>query len=640
MDSDTGSEFRLGELRAQLTAAGAILGVPIVVTDDDGWEISAGALRVGLGWYAARGHGDTEAVALALLHLWEGPRSARLEPARARRRSSIGAQRPAAVPLLDTVLRLQATAELRQGMPGLRAPLDAAITRVIPADVSVFPRHVQFVAAVLLWGTAGGADPRLGALIGALDKSVRSELERLAGLGSGATDVLRRITAPDPNRPALLRFERALALLLPPYERLLALDVADRGLDREGGDAPALADAGAGVETGAGAASDEPDGMAAEDPAHSDADPGDIAAAAEEHARPGNGKDDAEGADLFAAEHAGAVETMLSTPMPTSGALFDAIQELSVDPAGVDPEGRRDLGTAGAGGPVAIGLTALTEYRARAAALSPAIERMRELWARVITDRVALRPGLSRRPQAEGEELAIDALPAAVAQALAGVARPQAYRSRVSRPRRTRRTGSTDYVFLVDRSASMQGPIAAAASDAMLIMLEALSAVERDVRHAERAAGSSIELDVRTSLLVFDAEVTVVKALSSGLDDAVRREIDAAIRSPRGSTNDGAALRSAAEQLGISPAGHAVEGAAHDGLERKRMVVLISDGGSNDAVAAARELRALRAAGVQVIGCGFGSDEMTDRYAPEGRRVNRPDELAETLHELIAGELG
>ena len=632
MDTSEREARRRGELRARLTAAGAILGVPVEVTDDETWELVDGALRIGLGWYGARGHGDAEAVALALLHLWEGPRGELVEATRARRVRSIAAQRPETVPLLRAVVRLQSAAELVAAFPGLRGPLEAAMARELPSELRSLPRHLQWVTELLRRGGAAGVGASGPAVD--VDPAVAAELAALVALGHGGFDPLRRVLAPDPRRTALQRTERALALLLPSYDALRALDAADRGLDAAGEGSAESADAGAALDSGAGSAG--ADASPGDAPEQSDAAPDAASADEQEHARPGEGSDSAEGADLFAAEHAGFVETMLSTPMPASGALLDGIVEQGLEARAEGESSDREPAGSG-GGDARGGSTALAAYRERAAALAPAIEAMREVWARVITERIARRPALSRRAEPEGEELATDALPAAIAEVLAGVARPRAYRRRVSRPRPTRRAGHTDYVFLIDRSASMQGRIAAAASDAMLVLLEALSGVERDVQHAERALGSSLELDVRTALLVFDADVEIVKPLSSGLDDGVRRRLDAAIRAPQGSTNDGAALRAAAAQWGGTGGGAGAGGG--DGQERKRIVFLISDGGSNDPVAAARELRALRNLGVRVVGCGFGSDEMTNRYAPDGRRIDDPARLAETLSAVIVDEL-
>ena len=622
MTSEAGAE-----LRARLAAAGAVLGLPIEVHEGDDWSIADGVLHVGLGWYSVRGHSAEEAVALALLHLWEGPRAARLAPARARRRDSVVAQRPELTPLLDAVIRLQSARELLQAMPGLRVPLAAALTRSLPADPDTLPRHVQWVTQLLARGMGfrfGGAPS---------DALVAAELAQLATAGGAGRDALNLVLAPDSTRPALQRYERALVLLLPPYERLLTADLAAAGLD-SGSEAGVVDKPEPGVEGLAGAPGAEDEAAPGADAELSEG-AADAAADEQERARAGEGQERAEGADLFAAEQAGFVERMLETPLPGAGAFWEAALAAEAEAGRDDDAAPREPGEYAGGGGYA-GATALHEYRARVADLGAAIERMREVWARVIAERIALRPTLSRRPRPEGEELAGEALPTALAQARAGIPRPDAYRSRVQMPRRARRAGSTDYVFLIDRSASMQGRIAAAASDAMIVLLESLAAVERDIEFAERATGTGLELDVRTALVVFDAEAHTVKPLSRGLSDAVRRELDAAIRSPQGSTNDGAALAAAGAELGLA-GGRPVSDA--DGIARTRLVFLISDGGSNDPLAAARQLRILQQAGVRVIGCGLGTDDLRARYAPDGIRVDDPTQLAGALHDIIAADV-
>lgn len=642
MSTDPG-DVVAAELRASLVAAGAVLGFPVLVTDDDEWAIVDGTLSVGLGWYGRRGHSASEAVALALLQLWEGPRGEREFTARARRKRSFAAHRPEVTPLLDAVLRLQSAAELRAAMPGLRAPLVAAVHRSVPTDVTHLPRHLQWVAAVL-WS---GMEPEFSLTI-AVAAEVSAEFALLTQRAGPGLNPVQRVIAPDPTRPALLRFERALALLLPGYERLLALDLRERGLaaaDGESGTRGPEDGSRDDADPGAGAEASGAEGVGGAEPG---ADPESAAEdqaleseSEQERTRPGEGREHAEGADLFAAEQAGFVDTILATPMPAEGALFEAAIALDPEARASDPAGERELATLGGAPGTGAGQTALHDYRSRAGSLGSEIDRVREIWASVISERIAVRPRLSRRPSAEGEVLDTESFTQTVAAVLAGVARPNAYRARVQRPSRARRAGSTDYVFLIDRSASMQGRLADAAADAMLVMLEALAGVERDIDHAERAAGVSIELDIRTALLVFDAETVVVKPLSGGLDDGVRRQLHSAIRSPRGSTNDGAALRAAGEQLGVRTRGRSdVTQSMHsDGIERKRIVFLISDGGSNDPVAAAREIRALRAAGVRVVGIGFGGEDISMRYAPDGRRLDDPAGLAPLLREVLASEL-
>ena len=135
MDSREREAQRRGELRARLHAAGAVLGVPVEVTEEAEWELVDGTLRVGLGWYGTRGHGDTEAVGpCAAASAGEGPRSELTEATRARRVRSIAALRPETEPLLRAVPGLQSAAEpFIAAFPGLREPLAVALARGLPA---------------------------------------------------------------------------------------------------------------------------------------------------------------------------------------------------------------------------------------------------------------------------------------------------------------------------------------------------------------------------------------------------------------------------------------------------------------------------------------------------------------------------
>lgn len=68
-------------------------------------------------------------------------------------------------------------------------------------------------------------------------------------------------------------------------------------------------------------------------------------------------------------------------------------------------------------------------------------------------------------------------------------------------------------------------------------------------------------------------------------------------------------------------------------------MIVVSDGGSNDPVAARRELRRLRDAGAHVHGIGVGDDDLASRYAPHGRRVDDPRDLAAAIEAIVEAEL-
>ena len=631
------------QARAQLEAARAIVGITLDVSDGDHWERTDAGLSVGLGWYAARGHGVRETVALALLHLWEGPRAERVAVPRSRRRASLARLRPDAIPLLDTVHRAQAVAELIGVMPGLRSALGAALARSLPTDVSALPRHLQWAVLVL----AAAVDGSDADIVSGLDREVCAEWQALhaeAEVSAGVSGV-RRVLNTDRRRSALQRYLRAIALLLPGYERLLALDARERGWDADGANPDADArgsehpdDAAADLGLTAPGSGDSDANAQTADDAEFTPDPGADPNATDDRARAGEGRERAEGADLFAAEHAGFVEHMLDTPMPGGGHLdsrlpapSDRARDAEPDPASTQ---RRENAGAGSGGGAAR--VSLDAYRARVEALSAEIERMRSVWAEVIADRLAPRRHPSSRPRSTGSELAVEALASAVAEARAGAPQPRAFRDHTVRMRRTRRVGSTDYVLIVDRSASMQGVAAALASDAMIIMCEGLAGVARDVADAERVGGVPLDLDIRVALIVFDSTVEVVKPLSAGMSDAVRIAVHGALREPRGSTNDGAALRTAATTLGLEAgSGHPTT----EPLERRRVVILVTDGGSNDPLAAGQATQRLRRAGIRVHAIGLGAGDTVVRYAPDARRIDDVQALPDALRALVVDEV-
>lgn len=648
------------ETRGALAAAAAVLGIPVVVHDGDAWSVRDGVAHVGLGWATQPGDPD-DVVARALLLLWESVREVRVAPARRSRRLALGGARPELEPLLAALDRLLAAAELLAALPNLRMPVVRTLVAAGWANPAELPRHLQWVSLVLdtaaaRWASGGaGNAPYRESLAPEVQRELAA-LDGATGLTSGA--VLLALS-PDPRRSPIERFERAYGLFAPAYLRLLALDLAGRGpqdgragavdsADQDPGADAFDNSAGAGDEQGDDSAGDDgagDDGAGADGAGDDGADgetdgdeaPGGTATSDDdtEQARAGDRQDGAEGADLFAAEQAGFVETVLSTPLPASGSWVEGMElpelerpdDADRDPDRDRPDRATDLGTPGGGG----GAAALSSYRDRVTQHARSIERVRDVWRQIVSERVHLERGFSRTAEPEGDMLDRGSLVRVVADVAAGVERPRAFLRRQRRPKRSRREGSTDYVLLIDRSASMQGPAASAAATAALIMLEALAGVERDIAAEERALGIDLELSLRTALIVFDSTPHTVKPLAGALDDAARVALDAAIHAPQGSTNDAAALRAAAAEFGLGG------GPGVDAVSRRRVAILVSDGGTNDAEAAARELARLRALGVTVFGIGITTDDLAARFAPDGMRLDAAEELPAVLERLVTG---
>ena len=601
-----GSEESLAQFRVRLTAAAALAGVAVDVIEGEDWQVLEGRVLVGSGWFASRGIPEEQAIPLALLFMWESVRELQQAHIRSRRRLSMSARRPECEPLLAGVIRALSTAELNLAFPAFRGPLSRALHALAPTQPLELPRHLQFVA--------GCVQHVAGAELAPVDPEVSRELALL----TAGPDLLR--LAANPAAGELERFERVLAVTLPAYDRLLRRDAADRGLGASGDLEAASQDSESeesGLETGAsdgqGEAERETEGATG-------------TAGESEVARAGDRPEDAEGSDLFAAEQAGFVRTVLSTPLPAQGAWMDGVEIPEIER---DASSSHEVSeTPGGQGPAARLMISHANYRERLDAQREAVERVRAVWARIIAERVGAHRSLSRRVEAEGDLLDHNSLVSAVTEAMSGVRQPRAFRSPETRPKRSSRAGSTDYVLLIDRSASMQGATAEAAADAALIVLEALAGVERDIVHEEAQLGIDLELSIRTALVLFDAEPIVIKPLAGALDEGMRERMFGEIRTPRGSTNDAAALRAAARELRLV-------GGSADGIARKRVVIVVGDGGTNDAGAAAAEIRHLRSLGVSVLGVGIGSSDLALRYAPDGHTVRRLDELAPALEQLV-----
>ena len=642
-----------GELHARLTALGRLIGVPITVSEDSRWELSEAGLTVGLGFFAERGHSPDESVALSLLAIWCSVRAPITAPRAVERAASIVRSRPELDPLVQTVQRLIAGRELLRALPALRIPLGAAIAREIPSDAQHLPLHLQWTsvlsATVLATDRQTVVAEPVAAEFHSLDRQWRGSSPASGKPGPALT----RMLAPDAPGTSLQRFERALGALLEPYLRLMIRDAGRRGLENASATGQEVTDSkidgtdqleslvppGGGGNESTDVQSELNSDLTG-DEAAADTAPMESSREREEEEQ-SRGFDPASLAldQLFASDHADYLRHILPTPLPHAAAVATGQQEQPFDVAEHQTASVAQPG-AQSGGSAPKLSASLGAYRARALKSESAIEQMRMIWQRQLISRVADRRGLSRTAETEGEVLASDQLAQVIAEIHAGVHEPRAFRRRVHRLRRTKAPGNTDFVLAIDRSGSMQGVAAEYAADAAMIMLEGIAAASRDIENAEVRARADLELALRTSLIVFDAQAHVIKPLAAATDDRARAALYAAVRSPSGATNDRAALRAAAAQLGVGDArGEASEPvAAGQGTQRRRVVIVVSDGGSNDPAATSREISRLRALGVRVWGVGIGNVELFERYAPTGLRIDHPRDLPDALRGIIEYE--
>ncbi len=266
-------------------------------------------------------------------------------------------------------------------------------------------------------------------------------------------------------------------------------------------------------------------------------------------------------------------------------------------------------------------------YNAEIVKWQSAIAEMRDVFQRVINERVAQKRGLSRRTFTEGAVLDPDRLVQTVIDVRNNVEEPEAFKDYETKKGETQAIGKTDYVFMFDVSHSMKGEKAVNAASTAVIGLEGLAALQRDVEEAEAAHKIDLELDIRTAIYIFGDEAACVKPLSTRVSPKERLDTYAALANPNGSSTQDFLALEEIESWSSEP-------------DRRKILIAVSDGASNDgyhdtSYRAREAIDRLRGDGWFVYGISIGSRKAEHLYRPNARRVNNPDKLPQTIHSFI-----
>ncbi len=251
------------------------------------------------------------------------------------------------------------------------------------------------------------------------------------------------------------------------------------------------------------------------------------------------------------------------------------------------------------------------------------IDQMRQVFRSVLNEAVATRRGLSRRAHQDGDILDPNRLAQTIIDIKSSVT-PEAFQRYETVHGRAELNCKTDYFFVFDCSGSMGGAPAQAAASCAVIMLEGLAGMERDIRKLEEQQSIDLsDLSIRTSLYTFGTDATCHKPLSSNLNDKQRLDTYTAIAAANaGWTADYLAL----QEITALP---------HD-RDRQRIVVVVTDGVSNDPDATQAAISQLRRdQNTVVYGVSIGSDAAEQLYAPNAKLINDPKDLPNVLQSFI-----
>ncbi len=271
-------------------------------------------------------------------------------------------------------------------------------------------------------------------------------------------------------------------------------------------------------------------------------------------------------------------------------------------------------------------LQELKAYNEELLKWQPEIDALRNVYKQIIEQRLSMKRGLARQATPEGVLLDPNRLAQSVTDIKSGVQEPAAFLDYTERKRSTETTGNVDYYFGFDASLSMgedEGKKARAAAAACIISLEGLSAMQADVEREEMDSGVSLDLMIRSAVYVFGANTGCLKPLSPSLDAKQRMDTYSAVSHPSGGTPDYVVLQAIADESREDP-------------DRKRVIIMVSDGESDNKVEAVNALNRLRAQpNTYIFGISIGSDDAVELYKPHSQRVDDPRHLPETMQRLI-----
>ena len=262
-------------------------------------------------------------------------------------------------------------------------------------------------------------------------------------------------------------------------------------------------------------------------------------------------------------------------------------------------------------------------YDSKVKRLHRQIDQMRQVFQSVLDEVVATRRGLSRRPHQDGDILDPNRLAQTITDIKSGIA-PEAFQRYEAVRGQAELNCKTDYFFVFDCSASMGGEPAQAAASCAIIMLEGLASMERDIRKLEKEQAIDLpDLSIRTSLYTFGSNATCHKPLGSSLSDKQRLDTYAAvIAADAGGTADYLALQEIAD--------------LPRSQDRQRIIIVVTDGQSNDPDATQAAISQLRRdQNTVVYGVSIGSAAAEQLYAPNAKLVNDPKDLPNVLQSFI-----
>lgn len=261
------------------------------------------------------------------------------------------------------------------------------------------------------------------------------------------------------------------------------------------------------------------------------------------------------------------------------------------------------------------------------------VEELKKLFSRIIAKRLKIAQA-PKYPVEEGDELVDPAQ--LVAEVKAGNLKPKVWEDTEIKEKKGDRFGEIEITLVCDRSNSMEGQKAEEQRKSAVLMLEVLK------EFAELCEEERINIDkpleVRSEIYSFASsseDRIPLKKMSPELGEAERINVLKKLYDVPGSTTDFNCLEAIDNGLDEQTKTKIKIG------ELKKIVIVFTDGGSDDPARVQGVLKSLRDVGVVVIGVGITQEGVSvlTTYAPEALVIDNVTKLPLILAELLKEHL-
>jgi len=261
------------------------------------------------------------------------------------------------------------------------------------------------------------------------------------------------------------------------------------------------------------------------------------------------------------------------------------------------------------------------------------VEELRNLFSRIISKRnkIAQAP---KYPVEEGDELVDPAQ--LIADVKSGNLQPKVWEDTEIKEKKGDRFGEVEITLVCDRSGSMEGQKAEEQRKSAVLVMEVL----KEFAELCEAEKMNIEkpLEVKSEIYSFsssDEDKTPIKKMSPELGEAERINILKKLYDLPGTTTDFNCLEAIGANLDQTIKTKIKIG------ELKKIVIVFTDGGSDDPARVQGALKNLRDSGVVAIGVGITAEgsPVLSTYAPNALVVEDVKRLPVVLGELLKEHL-